>query len=30
LPEIKTDPLLKNLHHDLRYAEFLKKMHLPT
>ena len=23
LPEIKTDPLLKNLRHDLRYTEFL-------
>ncbi|MDT7814809.1 MAG: hypothetical protein QOJ42_4725 [Acidobacteriaceae bacterium] len=30
LPEIKTDPLLKNLRHDLRYTEFLQKMHLLT
>jgi eukaryotic-like serine/threonine-protein kinase len=30
LPEVKTDPLLKNLRHDPRYTEFLKKMHLPT
>jgi tetratricopeptide (TPR) repeat protein len=27
---IKTDPLLKNLHHDPRYAGLLKKMRLPT
>jgi TolB-like protein/DNA-binding winged helix-turn-helix (wHTH) protein/Flp pilus assembly protein TadD len=30
LPEIKTDPLLKNLRHDLRYTEFLQKMRLAT
>ena len=30
LPDIKTDPLFKNLRHDPRYAEFLKKMRLPT
>jgi TolB-like protein/DNA-binding winged helix-turn-helix (wHTH) protein/Flp pilus assembly protein TadD len=30
LPEIKTDPLFKNLRHDPRYTELLKKMHLPT
>jgi TolB-like protein/Flp pilus assembly protein TadD len=30
LPEIKTDPLLKNLRNDQRYPQFLKKMHLPT
>jgi TolB-like protein len=30
LADIKTDPLLKNLHHDARYTELLKKMHLPT
>jgi TolB-like protein/DNA-binding winged helix-turn-helix (wHTH) protein/Flp pilus assembly protein TadD len=30
LPEIKTDPLLKNLRHDPRYTELLKKMRLPT
>jgi TolB-like protein/DNA-binding winged helix-turn-helix (wHTH) protein/Flp pilus assembly protein TadD len=28
LPEIKSNPLLKNLHHDPRYPEFLKKMRL--
>jgi len=28
LPEIKTDPLFKNLRHDSRYTELLKKMHL--
>jgi TolB-like protein/Tfp pilus assembly protein PilF len=28
LPEIKTDPLFKNLRHDPRYTEFLKKMRL--
>jgi tetratricopeptide (TPR) repeat protein len=27
-PEVKIDPLLKNLRHDLRYADFLKKMRL--
>ena len=30
LPSIKVDPLLKNLRHDPRYTEFLKKMRLPT
>jgi TolB-like protein/DNA-binding winged helix-turn-helix (wHTH) protein/Flp pilus assembly protein TadD len=30
LPEIKTDPLFKNLRRDQRYAELLKKMRLPT
>jgi tetratricopeptide (TPR) repeat protein len=30
LPEIKTDPLLKNLRHDSRYTELLQKMHMPT
>jgi len=30
LPEIKSDPLFKNLRHDPRYTELLKKMHLPT
>jgi TolB-like protein/DNA-binding winged helix-turn-helix (wHTH) protein/Tfp pilus assembly protein PilF len=30
LPDIKTDPLFKNLQHDPRYTELLKKMHLPT
>jgi TolB-like protein len=30
LPEINSDPLFKNLRHDQRYAEFLKKMRLPT
>jgi TolB-like protein/predicted Zn-dependent protease len=30
LPEVKTDPLLKNLRNDPRYAYFLKKMRLPT
>jgi TolB-like protein/DNA-binding winged helix-turn-helix (wHTH) protein/Flp pilus assembly protein TadD len=30
LPEMKTDPLLKNLRHDPRYTELLKKMRLPT
>jgi TolB-like protein/DNA-binding winged helix-turn-helix (wHTH) protein/Tfp pilus assembly protein PilF len=29
LTVIKTDPLLKGLHHDPRYAELLKKMRLP-
>ncbi|MGC2111631.1 MAG: tetratricopeptide repeat protein [Candidatus Korobacteraceae bacterium] len=29
LPAIKGDPLLKNLYHDPRYAEFLRKMNLP-
>jgi TolB-like protein/Tfp pilus assembly protein PilF len=30
LSAIKTDPLLKNLRHDPRYTELLKKMRLPT
>ena len=30
LPEIKTDPLLKNLRRDPRYTALLKKMRLPT
>jgi hypothetical protein len=30
LLEIKTDPLLKNLRHDPRYTDLLKKMRLPT
>jgi TolB-like protein/DNA-binding winged helix-turn-helix (wHTH) protein/Flp pilus assembly protein TadD len=30
LPEIKTDPLLKNLRHDSRYTELLRRMRLPT
>jgi TolB-like protein/DNA-binding winged helix-turn-helix (wHTH) protein len=30
LPEIKSNPLFKKLHHDSRYRELLKKMHLPT
>ena len=30
LTEIKNDPLLKNLRHDPRYTELLKKMSLPT
>jgi TolB-like protein/DNA-binding winged helix-turn-helix (wHTH) protein/Flp pilus assembly protein TadD len=30
LQQIKIDPLLKNLHHDPRYTELLKKMRLPT
>ena len=30
LPQIKTEPLFKNLHHDPRYTELLKKMRLPT
>jgi hypothetical protein len=29
LPEIKSDPLFKNLRHDPRYTELLKKMRLP-
>jgi TolB-like protein/Flp pilus assembly protein TadD len=28
MPEIKTDPLMKNLHHDPRYADLLKRMRL--
>jgi TolB-like protein/DNA-binding winged helix-turn-helix (wHTH) protein/Flp pilus assembly protein TadD len=30
LPEINIDPLFKNLHHEPRYTELLKKMRLPT
>jgi TolB-like protein/DNA-binding winged helix-turn-helix (wHTH) protein len=30
LPEIKSNPLFKNLRQDPRYTEFLKKMRLPT
>jgi len=30
LPEAKTDPLLKNLRHEQRFTELLKKIHLPT
>lgn len=30
LPAIKGDPLLKNLYHDPRYADFLKKIGLPA
>jgi TolB-like protein/DNA-binding winged helix-turn-helix (wHTH) protein/Flp pilus assembly protein TadD len=30
LPEINSDPLFKNLRHDPRYIELLKKMRLPT
>jgi tetratricopeptide (TPR) repeat protein len=30
LPSIKTDPAFKNLRHDPRYTELLKKMRLPT
>jgi TolB-like protein/Tfp pilus assembly protein PilF len=29
LSELKIDPLLKNLHTDLRFSEFLRKMRLP-
>jgi Flp pilus assembly protein TadD len=29
LPEIKSNPLFKNMLHDPRYGELLKKMHLP-
>jgi hypothetical protein len=28
--EVKINPLLKNLHHDPRYNQFLKKMRLPS
>jgi TolB-like protein/DNA-binding winged helix-turn-helix (wHTH) protein/Tfp pilus assembly protein PilF len=30
LPSFNTEPLFKNLHHDPRYTELLKKMRLPT
>jgi TolB-like protein/DNA-binding winged helix-turn-helix (wHTH) protein len=30
LPSLNTDPLFKNLRHDPRYTELLKKMRLPT
>jgi TolB-like protein/DNA-binding winged helix-turn-helix (wHTH) protein/Flp pilus assembly protein TadD len=30
LPEIKSNPQFKTLHHDPRYGDLLKKMHLPT
>jgi TolB-like protein/DNA-binding winged helix-turn-helix (wHTH) protein len=30
LPEINIDPLFKNLHHEPKYIELLKKMNLPT
>jgi TolB-like protein/DNA-binding winged helix-turn-helix (wHTH) protein/Flp pilus assembly protein TadD len=30
LPEIKSDPLFKNLRHDTRYTALLKRMRLPT
>jgi len=30
LIETKVDPLLKSLHHDPRYAAFLKKLNLPN
>jgi tetratricopeptide (TPR) repeat protein len=30
MPEIKSNPLFTNLHHDPRYTELLKKMHLPA
>jgi TolB-like protein/DNA-binding winged helix-turn-helix (wHTH) protein/Tfp pilus assembly protein PilF len=30
LPEIKSNPLFKTLHHDPRYSDLLKKLHLPT
>ncbi len=30
MPEVKIDPLLKNLRHDPRYAALLKKMRLPA
>jgi len=30
LTEINNDPLFRNLRHDPRYAELLKKLHLPT
>jgi hypothetical protein len=30
LPEIKNNPLFKDLRHDPRYTELLRKMRLPT
>jgi TolB-like protein/DNA-binding winged helix-turn-helix (wHTH) protein/Flp pilus assembly protein TadD len=30
MPEIKSNPLFKNMRHDRRYSELLKKMHLPA
>ncbi|HTF66356.1 MAG TPA: hypothetical protein VK638_27100, partial [Edaphobacter sp.] len=30
LPELKSNPLFKTLHHEPRYSDLLKKMHLPT
>jgi len=30
LPDIKTDPFFKNLHHEQRYTALLRKMRLPT
>jgi tetratricopeptide (TPR) repeat protein len=30
LTEISSDPLFKNLRHDPRYTDLLKKLHLPT
>jgi len=30
LIETKSDPLLKNLHHDPRYAALLKKLNFPN
>jgi hypothetical protein len=30
LPEIKSNPLFTNLHHDPRYTKLLKEMRLPT
>jgi TolB-like protein/DNA-binding winged helix-turn-helix (wHTH) protein/Flp pilus assembly protein TadD len=30
LPEIKSNPLFRNLHHDPRYTKLLKEMRLPT
>jgi TolB-like protein/DNA-binding winged helix-turn-helix (wHTH) protein/Tfp pilus assembly protein PilF len=30
LPDIKTDPLFRNLHYDPRYTALIKKMRLPT
>jgi TolB-like protein/DNA-binding winged helix-turn-helix (wHTH) protein/Flp pilus assembly protein TadD len=30
LPEIKSNPLFKTMHHDPRYSDLLKTLHLPT